>query len=441
MADKKSILYLFAILFVKIGLAQSATGLKLDSLFTILDANSQAMGSMAISKNGEIVYTKVIGHSLYKPDKKIRANERTKYRIGSISKVFTAVIVFQLIEEGKITLGSTLENYFPQLPNAEKIAVGNLLNHTSGIPNVKKINARQRPRTQKEMLKIISQKKGWTLPGAGSSYSNSNFLLLGYMIEKITGKPFSDVLNERIVSKIGLTDTYFGQRTRIENNESFSYRRKVEWRVQRQTNLSIPGASAGIVSTPSDLVKFIEALFSKKLVSQGSLDKMKTISNEEYGMGLFLFKLDNKKAYGHPGGIDRFESVVAYFPEDSLAIAYCSNGQVYPVKDIVISSLNIYFGKKYSIPEFKPATIKNVKLKRYEGTYTNNQYPMTITVYRDKKILVAKPAEYPSPFELYPVSVNTFRCDEINVVVEFDLANNQMKLTREGRVLNLTKQN
>jgi len=413
----------------------------LDSLFTSLDRNNQAMGSIAISKNGNIIYTNVIGQRLLSDRKKIDANVNTKYRIGSISKMFTAVLVFQLIEEGQLTLNSSLKEYFPDLPNAEKITIRNLLNHTSGIPNIRTIRARRRPHTQDQMLKIIAQKKGWVLPDTISSYSNSNFLLLGYIIEKITGKLYSEVLNERIVSRIGLSNSYFGQEINIENNESLSYRLKNKWRVQRQTHLSIPGGSGGIVSTPTDLVKFVEALFSNKLIKPASLEQMKTISNQDYGMGLFLFRLDNKKAFGHPGGIDRFESVVAYFPEDSLAIAYCSNGQVYPVKDIVIASLNIYFGNKYLIPDFKPIALTPGKLKKYEGLYSSSQTPLNIRVYRNKSKLIARPVELSLSFELYPVSLDKFRCDRANVVVEFDVPNNQMMVNMEGRVFNLRRRN
>jgi len=334
-----------------------------------------------------------------------------------------------------------LKEYFPDLQNAEKITIRNLLNHTSGIPNITTIRSRKRSHTQDQMLKIIAQKKGWMLPDTISSYSNSNFLLLGYIIEKITGKSYSEVLNNRIVTRIGLPNTYFGQQVNIENNESLSYRLKNKWKVQRQTHLSIPGASGGIVSTPTDLIRFVEALFSNKLIRSASLDQMKTISNQDYGMGLFLFRLDNKKAFGHPGGIDRFESVVAYFPDDSLAIAYCSNGQVYPVKDIVMACLNIYFGKKYLIPDFKPIAMTPGKLKRYEGLYSSSQIPLKIRVYRNKNKLVAKPVELSLSFELRPVSLHKFTCDQANVIVEFDAPGKQMMLTVEGKIFSFKKEN
>ena len=418
---------------------QSRTSSTLDTLFASLDRNNQAMGSIAISKNGSVIYTNVIGQRFYSDKERIDADVNTKYRIGSISKMFTAVLIFQLIEEGQLTLNSSLKEYFPDLPNAEKITIRNLLSHTSGIPNIRTIKARRKPHTQDQMLKIIAQKKDWVLPDTTSVYSNSNFLLLGYIIEKITGKPYSEVLNERIVSRIGLSNSYFGQEINIENNESLSYRLKNKWRVQRQTHLSIPGGSGGIVSTPTDLVKFVEALFSNKLIKPASLEQMKTISNQDYGMGLFLFRLDNKTAFGHPGGIDRFESVVAYFPGDSLAIAYCSNGQVCPVRDIVIACLNIYFGKQYQIPDFKPVVMTSRKLKKYEGLYSSAQSPLKIRVYRNKNKLIARPGELSLSFELYPVSLDKFRCDQANVVVEFDVPNNQMMVNMEGKIFNLRK--
>jgi CubicO group peptidase (beta-lactamase class C family) len=430
---------LFATLSALTVFTQNATILKLDSFFTTLDANKKAMGSIVISKNGETVYQKTIGYSLYTANEKITANEKTKYRIGSISKIFTAVIVFQLIEEGKITLGTTLDNYFPGLPNAKLITISNLLNHRSGIPDIKTVRARQKKRTHEQMLKIITDKKGWTIPDTLSSYSNSNYLLLGYIIEKTTGKLYSEVLHDRIVTKTGLTDSYFGQDINISNNECFSYCFKRKWKKQRQTDMSIPGASGGIISTPADLARFIEVLFSDKLISQHNLERMKTITND-YGMGLVQYELDTKKAYGHPGGMDRFESVVAYFPGDSVAVAYCSNGQVYPVIDIVTGALRIWFGKAYTIPGFTPTVIRPATLKKYEGLYSNAAVPFNITIRKHKYHLIAEPTGH-SSYELQSVSPGKFRYDAAGVAIEFDHLKHEMKLNQGGRCLTFKKQN
>ncbi len=288
-----------------ISYSQNFNKLKLDSLFDILTEKNKAMGSLTISKNGTILYSRAIGYSFISENEKIPSTDITKYRIGSISKMFTATMILQLIEEGKIKLTTTVDTYFPQLPNANVITISNLLNHRSGFHNFTSdtdYTARMtQPKTQDEMLAIFSKDKVDFQPNEKYSYSNTNYVVLGYIIEKITKQSYSINLTERITSKIGLSNTYYGSKTNIKNNESFPYQLLTKWEQQPETDMSIPGGAGAIVSTPTDLTKFIEALFSLKFVSQNSLNQMKTMT-DGYGMGMFQIPFYNKKAYGHNGG-------------------------------------------------------------------------------------------------------------------------------------------
>jgi CubicO group peptidase (beta-lactamase class C family) len=310
------------------------------------------MGSFVISKSGSVIYNKVIGYRYLGKNEKLVADENTKYRIGSVSKLFTATIIFQLIEEGQLTLNTTMEKYFPDLPNANVITVSNLLNHRSGIRNYRSIKGKTEPKTHEEILKLIYQAKLEFPPGAKASYSNANYVLLGYLIEKITDKPFEKILNERIISKIHLANTYCGGKTDLLKNESFSYKNKNKWLEQPETDMITTGGTGSILSTPTDLTKFIENLFMGKFVSKQSLETMKT-TTDGYGMGILPLPFFEKIAYGHYGSIDKFISVVAYFPEDNISVAYCNNGEVYPVKNVIETALSIYFDKDYMIPDFK----------------------------------------------------------------------------------------
>lgn len=219
---------LLAVLSLGTVYSQSINKPKLDSLFDVLAENNKAMGSLAISKNGVVLYSRAFGYSVASEKEKKPANDSTKYRIGSITKMFTATMIFQLIEEGRLTLDTTLDNFFPSVPNAKQITIGNLLDHRSGLHN---FTAKPdytvwmtRPKTEDEMLAILSNDKPDFQPNEKSSYSNTNFLLLGYIIEKVTGQSYSQNLKERIASKIGLSNTYAGGKTDIASNESFSYR-------------------------------------------------------------------------------------------------------------------------------------------------------------------------------------------------------------------------
>src|SRR5688572_12044890 len=152
-------LLLLTIFYSLISYGQTLNVAKLDSFFSSLEARDLALGSLSISKNGIIQYQRCIGYSFIDNDKKVPANINTKYRIGSVSKMFTAVMIFQLIEEGKVSLNQKLNLYFPTLPNANKITISNLLNHRSGLHNYTENTNYQewmdKPVTHEELLKLI----------------------------------------------------------------------------------------------------------------------------------------------------------------------------------------------------------------------------------------------------------------------------------------------
>jgi D-alanyl-D-alanine carboxypeptidase len=421
--------------------SQSVNKPKLDSLFMILAEKNKAMGSVTISKNGTVLYSKAIGYSVISDNEKKPATELTKYRIGSISKMFTATMIFQLIEEGKLTLTTPLDTYFPDIPNARIITIGNLLNHRSGIHNFTDDPGyavwMTQSKTHDEMLGIISKNKPDFEPNKKASYSNSNYVLLGYIVEKISQRSYSDNLSGRITSKIGLSNTYYGRKTDSKNNESYSYQFTGSWTKFPETDMSIPGGAGAIVSTPGDLTKFIEALFSLKLISQASLNQMKTI-NEGFGMGMVQFPFYTKKAFGHNGGIDGFASNTAYFPQDSVAIAYCTNGQAYPMNDILLGVLSVYFNEKYSLPTFTTITVSTDDLNKYVGIYSSTQLPLKIMITKEDKGLIAQ-ATGQASFPLDAVEKDKFKFDQAGIIMEFNADKNEMTLKQRGGTFIFTK--
>jgi D-alanyl-D-alanine carboxypeptidase len=434
--------FLLVGLIITTAFSQNINKPKLDSLFNLLAEKNKAMGSVAVLKNGTLLYSKAIGYSFISQNDKKAATIATKYRIGSITKIFTASVIFQLIEEGKIKLNTTLDTYFPDIPNASKITISNLLNHRSGIHNFTSdpeyMTYMTQPKTENEMVKIISKNKVDFEPDVKASYSNSNFVLLGYIIEKITKESYSKNLEKRICSKIGLKDTYIGKKTDLAKNESYSFKFATEWQQQPETDMSIPGGAGAIVSTPIDLTRFIQALFSLKLVNQSSLNQMKTMT-DGIGMGMFQFPFNEKKAYGHNGGIDGFGSNVAYFPEDSLAVSYCTNGMVYPLNDILTGILSICFNKNFPIPTFKTITLKTEDLDKYLGVYSSTQIPIKLTITKNTNVLVAQGEGQPS-FYLEPTEKDKFKFDPAGVKMEFNPTKNEMTLKQGGGNYLFTKE-
>jgi len=442
MKIKIAFLSFFLLLFAS-AYSQSINKPNLDSLFSVLEQKNKAMGSLAIVKNDKLLYANAIGYRVISDREKMKASSQTKYRVGSISKMFTAVMIFQLIDKGKLTLETPLYKYLPDFPNAKTMTIGNLLNHRSGLHNfTSRVDYEDWsliPKTQKEMLDIIAQGGSDFLPGTKTQYSNSNYYVLGYLLEKITKRPYARNLKERISDKIGLSNTDVGSKTDLFKGESYSYEYRDKWIQKTETNiLSIAGGAGCIVSTPSDLCRFIEALFHLKLISKNSLDKMTTVV-EDCGMGIFPIVLENKKCWGHSGTIDGFSSALVFFPQDSLAMACCSNALL-PSKNYMFNgSLRIFYGLDYNIPDFKRVNVPQDLLNAYVGLYSTKTFPLKINITTDSIGLVAQATGQPS-FALEAVTENKFKFDQANLTIHFNREKKELVLSQAGAVFLFTKE-
>lgn len=445
---KKYVLTLVLTGYLFAAVAQQFNSARLDSLLNAVAVNHKGMGSLALSQNGKVIYQKAIGYALVSAGKPFPATIKTRYRIGSITKMFTAVMIFQLIQENKLGLSTTLAKFYPQLPNADKITISMMLNHRSGLRNFTSdpgyATYMLKPQTHAQMLTTIAALKPEFEPDTKAAYSNANFVLLGYIAEHLTGKTYGEILKQRIANKIGLTDTYYGEATSTAKNEAYSFAYTTNWTQQPETDMSIPGGAGAIVSTPADLVKFIEALFDGKLVTKAQLEVMKTIK-DGYGSAMLRIPFYDRVSYGHSGGIDGFTSMLGYFPDDKLAFAYCSNGAAgdYSTNDLIGGVLRIYFNKPYTIPDFKAEALKAITLKtadldKFLGNYSSAQMPLKITVTKNDNVLMAQ-ATGQSAFALIAVTPTQFEFKAAGIVMEFSAAGDGFTLKQGGGVFKFVK--
>jgi D-alanyl-D-alanine carboxypeptidase len=423
--------------------AQSLKKARLDSLLDVLAANNKSMGSLAISQNGELIYQRSIGNAVVDSPMTVPASAKTKYRIGSISKMFTGVMVFQLIEEGKLTLETTLDKFYPQVANAGKITIGMMLSHHSGLHNFTNdpayMNYMGAAQTHEQMLTRIAAMKADFDPGTKGAYSNTNFVLLSYIIGKITRETYPELVKQRITSKIGLKDTYYGGKITAANNEALSYTySNNKWSRFVETDMSIPSGAGSMVSTPADLDKFIEALFAGKLINPASLEQMKSIK-DGYGMAMFLTQYNDRQSYGHGGAIDAFRSELAYFPAEKIAVAYTSNGGSYAIGKILTGVTSIVFNKPYTIPEFKKLALKTEELDKYLGVYSSPDFPSKITISKNNTTLLGQAAGQ-GQLALDAVDKNIFEFETYNIHIEFNPDKGQFTLTQNGKIKIFTRE-
>ena len=430
---RKMIALTFLLFFLgQIGWAQPFDKAKLDSYFEALEANNKFMGSVAVSKDGRIIYSKSVGYCDVENNKK--ANEDSKYRIGSISKTFTAVLVLKAVEENKLDLNQTIDKYFPSIENAEKIAIKHLLNHRSGIHNftndLSYLEWNTQAKSEKEMLEIISKAGSDFEPNSRGEYSNSNFVLLSYILERVWGQPYAELLQQKIVDPIGLEHTFFGGQINTDNNECKSYKFAGSWNLQDETDTSIPLGAGGIISTPIDLTKFGDALFMGKLLKPESLELMKTMK-DNFGYGLFQIPFYDRTSYGHNGGIDGFSSSFAFFEDGNISFALTSNGSNFINNNIAIAVLSAVFDRPYDVPTFTTYDVSDEELEKYVGVYASKEIPLKITITKENKTLIGQATGQPS-FPLEATEKDKFKFEQAGVVLEFDPSEQTMILNQGG---------
>lgn len=436
----KKYLALVSLLFIYFAtFAQNINSAKLDSLFASLAAHHKYMGSIAISQNGTSIYNKAIGKADIETNKDI--NTESKFRIGSISKTFTATLIFKAIDEKKLTLDQTILKFFPTVKNADKITIANLLNHHSGIFNFTNNPAylqwNTQPKTREELVSLISERPSNFEPNSKAEYSNSNYVLLSIILEKLYKNPYAAILKEKIINPLKLASTYYGDKINLANNEVNSYSFNGTWNKQIETDMSIPLGAGAIVSNPKDLNKFISSLLDGELVSAESLAKMKTIT-DKYGMGLTGIPYYDKEGFGHGGAIDGFTSMLYYFPADKLAIAITSNGNTYNNNQILVAGLGAVYNKPFDIPTFKEVTLKAEDLEPYLGIYSAPNFPMEISITKRDNTLITQ-ATGQSAIEMKALSKNTFEFAAAGIILEFNPSLKQMLLKQGGAQYTLTK--
>lgn len=422
---------LFAFCFLQLS-AQFNTA-KMDSLITAIENNNKLMGSITLMQDGKQVYSRAFGYADVAQNRK--ADVKTKYRIGSITKTFTAALIMKAVELKKLSLSQTIDKWFPKVKNAKTITVEQLLMHRSGIYNLTDstfLSWNTKAKSEKELLAMIEGYPSNFTPGSKYEYSNSNYILLTFILQNVFKKHYKDLLTQYITKPLGLKDTYVSYKANSGKNETYSYTFADKWEKEPDTDLSIALGAGSIVSTTADLAVFSHSLFTGKILSAKSVEQMKTLK-DNYGYALTRVPFYDKKGYGHTGGIDGCRSSLFYFPDSKRIIAINTNGQSnsFSPNDLAIGALSILYEKPYEIPQFKTVDIAPEQLDKLAGTYASTALPLKITITAEKGKLKGQATGQPS-FPLEAVSPVKFEFKPAGVVLVFDPEKKEMTLFQGG---------
>lgn len=415
---------------------------KLDSLLDLIDKNDQGMFSVAVSQNGQPIYQRAIGIS----SEGIKATTSTVYGVGSISKSFTATMIMQLVDEKKLELSTTIDKFFPKLPNAAQITVKQLLNHTSGVHDYTKDKIFCKLMTEsisrEKMMKVFEKSKPDFKPGEKFAYCNTNYCLLSIIIEKLDARTYDESLANRISGPLGLKHTFLGRDTK-EQQYAASYFYQQTWVKAPVTDKSVALGAGAIVSTPDELNTFYTALFNGKLTSAESLTQMTALGKGRYGLGITAFPYYNRQALGHNGRIDGFQSISGYFKDSGFAFSIIHNGVRYNDNEISIGVLSAVFNDgKFQLPDFteKPAvSVSEEELKKLTGKFATPVTPLKFTIMVEKGTLYAQ-ASGQSAFPLKPVGDRKYVFEEAGIDIVFSEDNSNFVITQGGQPVTFSRE-
>jgi len=307
-----------------------------DSLVLLQFKPNEPGISILIAKKGQIIYKKAFGSA--NVELNVPMQPDMIFRVGSITKQFTAIGILQLVEQGKISLLDSIQKYIPTFPaKGYTITIENLLTHTSGIPDYSNADTTKNPYierqdfTPQQIIKYFDYMPLEFKPGTKYNYSNSGYLLLAYIIQKVSGKSYHQFINENVINKAGLIHTLFANEHTIVPNRVEGYTRdKGFFENNEYQTVSMAFGCGDLLSTTEDLFIWNKALLSYKLISKALLQKAFTpyrLNNgayTNYGYGWFIDSFEIKRIH-HEGQVSGFTAFEEYYPDKDVYISILTN--------------------------------------------------------------------------------------------------------------------
>jgi CubicO group peptidase (beta-lactamase class C family) len=351
-----------------------------DSLMNTVFPENGPGGTVLLSKAGKILYNKAYG--MANLELNVPMTTEKVFRLGSLSKQFTAVCILKLVEEGKLTLQDNLTKFIPDYPlNGKTITIANLLNHSSGIKNytgLSKFNEslKRQDLSPKELIALFKDLPLDFEPGSNYRYSNSGYVLLGYIIELLSRKAYRDYVRENIFVPLKMDHSYYDQAAMVIPGRTSGYRKKNNgYENSDFLSMTLPYAAGSLMSTTGDLLKWYNGLTTGKLISQPSIELAFTSgllhSGKEtgYGFGWEIGNVQGSKAVKHNGVVNGYFTDIVYLPREKILATILSNYENIGNLDIPASKLAaMALGKPYV---FKEVVLTPKTLQKYQAVYSN----------------------------------------------------------------------
>lgn len=354
------IFFIICIFGFQCSFSQDEISQRIDDMMTKYTEMSLFSGTVLVAKDGKIIFEKAYGYA--DVENKIPNKVDTRFNLCSIGKTFTAVLIMQLVESGKLNLTEPIATYLSEykIPNSDKITIHHLLTHTSGL-----FNYMAHPKYQSskgdinsidDVMKLIEEQNlVFETPGEKMSYSNSGFVVLGKIIEKVTGRKYGDYLKEKILDPLKMANTMLPENGQVVSNCSIGHTVDMKRKISR-TGLNVPAFSdGGLHTTVEDMLKYDQALYNTTLLNEETkdlmfaggkenLEKYKDTQFKNYSYGWNVRSIKGKRMNEHSGGIPGINADFVRFPNDKITIIILSNFDR-GADNIVVNLISVVFGE------------------------------------------------------------------------------------------------
>jgi len=406
---------------------------KADELLTAYSTQHKFSGAVLIAKEGNILFEKAYGYADL-GTQRLNTTE-TEFRVGSLTKMFTSTAILQLVQQGKLSLTDRVSKYLPQFANGDQVQIQHLLSHTSGI---KGTTEAPEPTTLEESVARFRCDSLAFTPGSRFEYNNFNYILLAYIVQKVSGMPFEQLLKTRVLDKAGMTHSGLDTKDRKSDVKALGYVTNPEtiaWEEPKGGNVAIASGAGALYSTVGDLYKWSQAISNHVVLPDSVLKKAMKPFQNNYGFGWMTREIAGTTQVGHTGSIPGFIANFMKFPKEDITIILLCNYQDVDGNQLSNDLVAVTFGNPYTLPVQKKAVaLTNDVLQQYVGQY---QQPsgFSITVSTEGGKLFALAQGDMDKMELTPESETKFFLKGPETEIEFKKENGvitQMFVNMQG---------
>lgn len=382
-------------------------------------SNENGPGATAlVVKNGKVLYRKAFG--MANAELGVKLTPDHIFRIGSITKQFTASAILRLAEQEKLNLQDDITKYIKDYPtHGYHISIEHLLTHTSGIKSytgMEEFNSamQRRDMSPTELIDFFKKEPMDFAPGTDYRYNNSAYALLGHIIEVASGKKYADYINENFFEPLAMKHSYYDTPAQIILNRAAGYERSEDAFINTPyLSMTLPYAAGSLLSTVDDLSIWYSAVMADKVISSENRQRAHTSytltdgRSVGYGYGWALGNIQGSPTIGHGGGINGFLTNTVYLPNEKVFVALLTNCGCTDPGEVAAQMAAVAIGKPYV---WKKITMSEKELQEYQGLYTSEHFGDRVIFYEDGKLYSIRTNG--SRYEIFPYAKDKFFFDE-----------------------------